>query len=85
MFLLDIEDMETEELGWNQSQQLSSWYTQSFWYSPGLLPACLALSIGNDFDWADDKIERIETAMDCAVIVGLQSFPNKLKQMSPLV
>jgi hypothetical protein len=41
--------------------------------------------MGMDLDCADDKIERMETAMDWAVMVGRQSFPSRERQMSPLV
>ena len=41
--------------------------------------------MGIDFDCADDKIERIEAAIDCAVMMGLQSFPSNERQISPLV
>ena len=41
--------------------------------------------MGKDLDWAELRILKMLTAMDWAVMVGRQSLPNKLRQMSPFV
>lgn len=45
----------------------------------------MALSSGSFFSLADDSMDKMEMARELAVILGLQSFPSKLRQMSPLV
>lgn len=43
------------------------------------------MSMGSDLDCADDRIERILIAIDCAVMVGLHPFPSNDRQISPFV
>jgi len=45
----------------------------------------MALSSGNFFSLAEESMERMEMAREVAVILGLQSFPKRLRQMSPFV